>query len=143
MFSCCSSIILTQKEFKEQATSVAKRVIKMPPVLGDWSVELSLKHGILLLRGAIVMNSKLIIVCGTHGKRLGCAVCSHLVQAQDKIVGFIENNDDPNDLQAWCEQCEVMYLKEKGLTVEFEKFHELQIICDLCYQTLKSKHSVT
>ena len=56
-------------------------------------------------------------------------------------VGFIENSSDPNDLQAWCEGCEEMFLAEGDKTVAFEAFNDRAIVCSICYDELKAKHS--
>src|SRR5579859_4367265 len=47
--------------------------------------------------------------CGTHGTHPGAVVCRHLVEAKDRVVGFVENSSEPDDLQAWCDACEAMF----------------------------------
>lgn len=79
--------------------------------------------------------------CGTHGERTAAVVCCHMLAASDRIVGFIENSSDPNDLQAWCDECEQFFLQEGGLTKTFERFNDRKIICELCYADLKARHS--
>jgi hypothetical protein len=58
-----------------------------------------------------------------------------------EAVGFVENNSDPSDLQAWCKRCEEMFLAEGEKTEVFEAFNERAIICCVCYSALKAKHS--
>jgi hypothetical protein len=64
-----------------------------------------------------------------------------MLDARDKIVGFVENSSDPNDLQAWCAECEEMFLLEQDKTPAFCEFNRMTIVCDLCYESLKEKHS--
>lgn len=56
-------------------------------------------------------------------------------------VGFVENSSDPNELQAWCEKCEKMFLAEGDKTEAFEAFNDRAIVCCVCYMALKTKHS--
>lgn len=82
-----------------------------------------------------------MIDCAPHGKRIAAVVCGHMIKAKDHIVGFIENCSDPNDLQAWCDACEEMFLREGELTPDFNEFNDMAIVCDVCYQELKARHS--
>lgn len=90
---------------------------------------------------ALQGDSPLMVDCGPHGMRVAAVVCGHILKAQDHIVGFIENSTDPNDLQAWCAACEEMLLREGSLTLAFEKFNDRAIVCVVCYQNLKDRHS--
>ena len=85
-------------------------------------------------------DDPLFVDCEPHGRRIACVVCSHLLQSEAP-VGFIENSDDPNDLQAWCEQCEALFLTEGDRTEAFNKFHGMGIVCDICYRDLRTKHN--
>jgi hypothetical protein len=49
-------------------------------------------------------NKPLPIEC-QHGVLTAAVVCRHHVTALDRVVGFVENSSDPQDLQAWCEAC--------------------------------------
>jgi hypothetical protein len=80
------------------------------------------------------------IVCPTHGKRIGALVCCHMLAASDRVVGFVENSADPDDLQAWCYECEQVFLAEGGLTDAFERFNDRKVVCSECYATLKARH---
>jgi hypothetical protein len=86
-------------------------------------------------------DSPLMVNCGAHGKRIAAVVCGHLLRAQDRVVGFVENSSDPSDLQAWCDACEDRFLSEQALTPAFETFNDRAIVCVVCYQNLKAKHS--
>ena len=88
------------------------------------------------------MRANLTIKCGTHGERVAAVVCGHMLLVSDKAWGFIENSSEPSDLQAWCTDCEAFFLNEGGISEEFEKFNDRQIVCDFCYATLKARHSV-
>ena len=56
-------------------------------------------------------------------------------------MGFVENSDDPNDLQAWCEQCEAMFLSEGDKTPAFREFNGMAVVCVQCYHELKALHT--
>ena len=79
--------------------------------------------------------------CGLHGRRASAVVCRHHVLPSDRLFGFIENSDDPHDLQAWCEDCERMFLQEGGMTEAFRKFNDFAVVCSACYATIKSRHA--
>jgi len=64
-----------------------------------------------------------------------------MVRAKDKVVGFVENSADPGDLQAWCDDCEAMFLEEDDKTPRFEEFNDRVIVCDFCYAEMKARHS--
>ena len=79
--------------------------------------------------------------CDTHGMQTGTIICRHIINAQDKIVGFVENSDDPQDLQAWCDACEALFLQEDGMTETFMQFCDAGVVCTDCYQLFKQRHS--
>jgi hypothetical protein len=85
-------------------------------------------------------DEPLYVDCGPHGKRVAAVVCCHMIESPHP-VGFIENSSDPNDLQAWCERCEEMFLAEGDKTDAFEAFNDRAIVCCVCYQELKAKHA--
>lgn len=64
-----------------------------------------------------------------------------MINAGDAVVGFIENSSDPDDLQAWCDQCEAFFVREGGLTEAFRKFNDLAVVCDFCYASYRDRHS--
>ncbi len=80
------------------------------------------------------------IDCGMHSKRATAVVCCHMIKASHS-VGFIENSSDPDDLQAWCERCEEMFLAEGDKTEAFLAFNNMAIVCCTCYKDLKQQHS--
>jgi hypothetical protein len=82
------------------------------------------------------------IDCRTHGETcIAAVVCGHMIDSRISSVGFVENSDDPNDLQAWCEDCEEMFVREDDKTEAFREFNRMTIVCASCYQELKSRHS--
>lgn len=85
-------------------------------------------------------SEPLYVDCGRHGKRVAAVVCRHMINSR-KPVGFIENSSDPNDFQAWCERCEAMFLAEGDKTEAFEAFNDRAIVCCVCYERFKQKHS--
>ena len=66
-------------------------------------------------------------------------VCCHMLRS-NLPVGVIENSSDPNDLQAWCERCEEMFLAEGDKTEAFEAFNDRAIVCCVCYAAIKAQH---
>ena len=82
----------------------------------------------------------LTIHCGTHRDRISTVICGHMLGSSEKIVGFIENRSDPTDLQAWCDDCERLFLAEGGMTEEFRAFNQISLVCDLCYAMIKARN---
>jgi hypothetical protein len=82
----------------------------------------------------------LYVDCGAHGKRVAAVVCCHMLDSK-KPVGVIENSSDPNDLQAWCERCEAMFLAEGDKTEAFEAFNDRAIVCCVCYRAITAQHA--
>ena len=68
-------------------------------------------------------------------------VCRHHVEVRDRAVGFVENSDDPSDLQAWCDDCEDLFLREGDKTEAFCRFNSFAVICVDCYSRIKASHS--
>ena len=86
-------------------------------------------------------SSPLLINCRTHGNDLVSAVvCGHMINSS-QVVGFVENSDDPNNFQAWCEDCEEAFLREGDKTEAFLAFNRMTLVCFSCYQELRSTHS--
>jgi uncharacterized protein YdhG (YjbR/CyaY superfamily) len=81
------------------------------------------------------------ILCATHRERIAAVVCGHLVGEAETARGFVENSSEPEDLQAWCDACERMYLREDGRTEAFRAFHDMQVVCDLCYARIRERHA--
>lgn len=79
----------------------------------------------------------MMISCGPHGERVSAVVCRHLLQDAPPRVGVIENNGDPNDLQAWCHLCEGRFELEGGMTDAFREFNGMSIVCVVCYDEAK------
>lgn len=85
----------------------------------------------------------LLVDCGPHGKRVSAVVCRHLIGADQAAAGFVENSDDPNDLQAWCHACEETFQREDGMTEVFREFNGMVIVCVECYAEAKARHTWT
>ena len=81
------------------------------------------------------------INCGRHGERVAAVVCRHHVEVEDRAVGFVENSDDPNDRQAWCDDCERFFLREGDMTDEFRAFNNFAMVCMDCYMQLRARHA--
>jgi hypothetical protein len=82
------------------------------------------------------------ISCSTHGETcIAAVVCGHMISSKIESVGFVVNSDDPNELQAWCEDCEEMFLREEDKTEVFLEFNHMTVVCVGCYQELRLKHT--
>ena len=79
----------------------------------------------------------LLVDCGPHGQRVAATVCQHLLLVDPAPVGFVENSDDPNDLQAWCGLCEEAFQQEGGLTDAFRAFTGMALVCVVCSRRLR------
>lgn len=87
------------------------------------------------------MTTKPLSIECKHGLLAAAVVCRHHVTALDRAVGFVENSKDPQNLQAWCEDCETYYAREGELTEDFKRFNDFAVVCVACYSELKAKHS--
>jgi hypothetical protein len=84
----------------------------------------------------------LLVDCGPHGKRVAAVVCHHLIGEDTTSAGFVENSDDPNDLQAWCHACEEAFQREGGMTDAFREFNGMAVVCVKCYAEAKMRHTL-
>jgi hypothetical protein len=84
-----------------------------------------------------------VITCDQHGKSPVAVVCRHLVKNTGHPLGFVENNDEPEDLQGWCYACEYFFQQQDGMTDEFKIFCDMAVVCSSCYAEIKVKHSLT
>jgi len=82
----------------------------------------------------------MLINCQRHGQQTAAIVCRHHIQIHDRAVGFIENSDDADDLQAWCDDCERMFVQEGGKTDDFRVFNDFAVVCVACYGDLRTRH---
>lgn len=82
------------------------------------------------------------INCECHGKGISAVVCGHLVKNSGVPIGFIENSNEPLDLQAWCYACEYLYQQESEMTELFKEFNQMVLVCRECYAEIKFHHSV-
>lgn len=82
-----------------------------------------------------------LVDCAEHGRSIACVVCTHLLHAAERSVGFIENSSDPQDLQAWCDDCEQLFEREGEMTEDFRQFNDMRLVCSVCYELIKQRHS--
>ena len=87
-------------------------------------------------------SDPLMLNCGTHGERASAVVCKHMLRNEPAPAGFIENSSDPDDLQAWCHQCEEKFEQEGGMTDVFKAFNDMALVCIDCYEDAKVRHSL-
>ena len=86
------------------------------------------------------MADELQIDCDRHGRTVVASVCGHLAKNSGVPLGFVENNDDPNDKQGWCYACELVYAQEEDKTPRFLAFCQHAVVCAGCYDEIKSRH---
>ena len=80
----------------------------------------------------------LYVDCDRHGRGIAAVVCRHLCNRPEVPQGFVENCAEPGDKQAWCAQCEELFVEEGELTDRFRKFNDFALVCDTCYETIKA-----
>jgi len=84
------------------------------------------------------------ILCDEHISARMALVCSHLINADDK--GFHEaiDSDEPIELddnyQAWCDDCERLWLQEEELSDTFKAFADMKVVCEECYFKIKDRN---
>lgn len=86
------------------------------------------------------------IDCETHGANRIAFVCQHLINSEDK--GFEEafptykgmELDEEEDLQAWCDECEIERLRTDGWNDESLAFAKIKLVCEDCYFEIKEKN---
>ena len=87
------------------------------------------------------MGAPITVDCARHGTAQSSAiVCGHLAQNRGKPIGFIENSDAPDDKQAWCYACELVYSQEQERTDRFDAFCDFVVVCMSCYDEIKAHH---
>ena len=86
------------------------------------------------------MADFLQVDCGQHGRAVAASVCGHVVHKPRFPLGFVENSDDPNNLQGWCFACEHVYLQEQDKTELFRAFCQHTVVCSACYGEIKQFH---
>jgi len=83
------------------------------------------------------------IACNFHDSGRIAFVCNHL-NKEDK-VGFQEafdtfpgmELDEDDDLQAWCDKCEVVRQQENGWNDASMAFAQIKLVCEECYFEMK------
>jgi hypothetical protein len=87
-------------------------------------------------------DGAVMIQCDVHKEwSRSAVVCCHLVGEPGEVRGFIENSDDPDDLQAWCGLCEELFLEEGEMTERFREFNDMTLVCEFCYAGIKQHHA--
>jgi hypothetical protein len=90
----------------------------------------------------VTTSDPLLINCEQHGEQVSAVICKHMRRTEPAPSGFIENSDDPNDLQAWCHQCEERFELQGGMTDEFKSFNDACLVCVPCYEEAKIRHTL-
>ena len=81
-----------------------------------------------------------MISCGPHGERVSAIVCRHHLDVRDRAVGFVEKTHDPDDMQAGCDDCEDLFLREGDKTKNFLKYNDFAVVCTECYIRFRARH---
>jgi hypothetical protein len=83
------------------------------------------------------------IECATHGLKRHAFICQHL--SKEVKTGFEEafpttkgmELDEDDDLQAWCDACELVRQKTDGWDEESMEFAKIRLVCEDCYFEIK------
>ncbi|MCX6858240.1 MAG: hypothetical protein NTV80_25440 [Verrucomicrobia bacterium] len=86
-------------------------------------------------------SDDILIECSRHGTGSSAIVCQHLLQEKNRFLAFMENSLIPGDRQAWCGDCEALFLQEKELTETFTQFNNFAVVCEECYDEIKARHT--
>ena len=86
------------------------------------------------------MEGEPLLVECKHGQGIAACVCKHLLENIEPNIGFVENSDQPGDLQAWCTLSEKYFLQEGEMTEALKKFHALKLVCEDCYAEIKARY---
>jgi len=82
--------------------------------------------------------------CDKHISDRVAFVCQHLIN--NVSIGFHEAFDSDqaiesdDDLQAWCDECEKIRLKEDGWTDDAMAFANIKVVCNQCYFEIKERN---
>lgn len=87
-------------------------------------------------------TAPLRVECDVHGNGIAAVVCCHMIGRNRAPAGFVENSDDPDDLQAWCHACEAMFEQEDGMTDAFRAFNDMALVCVECYEQARAHHGL-
>lgn len=88
------------------------------------------------------MTSK--IQCETHGECEATYVCSHLT---GEAAGLGFNGDEPTEENpfpdAWCDDCELIFVAHDGWNDESEKLAKIVLLCSGCYERTRIRNTRT
>ena len=66
-------------------------------------------------------------------------ICQHLNTKPDHKLGFNVPRDIENDIEAWCNQCELVLQEENNeWTERAQNFANLKSICRCCFESLRT-----
>lgn len=82
------------------------------------------------------------IECRRHGRSRCAVVCTHHLEARTHAVGFVDISPAPDDLQAWCDACERLFVAEGEMTAAFLAFNHARVVCAQCFDLIRQRHSV-
>jgi hypothetical protein len=77
--------------------------------------------------------------CGDHGKGFSTYLCKHLL-AKPRQEWFSETPSKEKPWpDAWCAKCDEAFQEQREWNEANEKIPEIKLVCDRCYETLRSK----
>jgi hypothetical protein len=89
-----------------------------------------------------------IVHCRVHGPVQAAFVCRHLVEQlrnpRNERIGFFRPaaiDGEPEELQAWCGECDVVLRRVGEWNDESEAFAGVTLICSGCYGNLQRSQS--
>ncbi|HEX2872559.1 MAG TPA: hypothetical protein VHP33_14920, partial [Polyangiaceae bacterium] len=84
--------------------------------------------------------------CVVHGQSDAAFVCKHLaarVTAPGASIGFVQPSPrDKNSRQAWCRECDAMFLREGQWNDVSEAFAKVTMICADCFDSLAESQKI-
>jgi hypothetical protein len=124
---------------------------KLLNAIGMYRVPSGYLHAYFVFTGEVTHEvyeemKKWQVTCDIHESGRASFVCQHLLRGEHK--GFNETFDsDPSveqedDYQAWCDECEDLWMREKDWTDVFRAFVNLRIVCDECYFVIKGRNQL-
>ena len=82
-----------------------------------------------------------IVNCDGHGESEAAFVCSHLA-AGAAGLGFnpAEPTEEDPSLEAWCDDCNLIFEANNGWTEETEQLIEIRLVCSRCYELCRIRN---
>ena len=80
--------------------------------------------------------------CILHGKQKPAFICKHLQYGEG--LGFHQPIETPKEdwpfQNAWCDECNTIFLEEGGWNDRSEAFAGIMAICEGCFEVIKERN---